>query len=175
MNLSRYWPLAFLLLGLAGCSGSSTVPPAGGKSAAEWVESGNKALARNDVDQALANFSSAVEAQPDSARARERRAAAFRQKKQFERARSDCNEALKIDAKFAAAYFMRGLVEKDSDETEKALDDFTKALETGPDRVDVLIARGRLYHSMAHASVKPDDIASNLAKASKDFDQAVKQ
>ena len=173
-NLSRYWPLAILLLGLAGCSGSSTASPSGGKSAAELIESGNAALARGDLDQALADFSTAVDAQPDSALARERRAAVFLQMKKFDQALNDCNEALKIDGKFAPAYFTRGLAEKDLGDTEKAIEDFTKALDNGLERVDVLTARGALYHALAKASVKPDEAAKFLEKALKDFDRAVK-
>ena len=119
MNLSRYWPLAILLLGLAGCSGSSPASTSGGKSAAELIESGNAALARGDLDQALADFNSAVDAQADSALARERRAAAFLQMKKFDQALYDCDEALKIDGKLASAYFTRGLAEKNLGETRK--------------------------------------------------------
>ena len=157
MNLSRYWPLAIFLLGLAGCSGTSPASPSGGKSAAEQIESGNAALARGEPDQALLDFNAALDAQPDSALARERRAAAYLQLKKFDQALYDCDEALKIDGKLAAAYFTRGLAEKGLGETEKALVDFTKALDNGLARVDLLAARGAIYHSMAKASVKPDE------------------
>ena len=115
-----------------------------------------------------------MDAQPDSALARERRAAAFLQMKKFDQAVYDCNEALKIDGKLASAYFTRGLAEKNLGDTEKALEDFTKALDNGLDRIDVLTARGGLYHSLAKASVKPDEAAKFLEKALKDFDRAVK-
>ena len=67
----------------------------------------------------------------------------------FDQALNDCNEALKIDGKLASAYFTRGMAEKNLGDTEKALEDFTKALDNGLERVDVLTARGTLYHSMA--------------------------
>ena len=38
----------------------------------------------------------------------------------------------------------------------------------------MLSARGGLYHSMAKASVKPDEAAKFLQEALKDFDRAVK-
>ena len=108
INLSRYWPLAILLLGLAGCSGSSTASTPGGKSAAELIESGNAALAQGELDEALADFNSALDVQPDSARARERRAAAFLQMKKFEQALNDCNAALKIDGKLGLGLLHAG-------------------------------------------------------------------
>ncbi len=172
MNLSRYWPLAILLLGMGGCNGTS--PASAGKSAAELIESGKTALARGETDQALADFGAAVDAQPDSALARERRADAFLRMKKFDQVLYDCAEALKIDAKFAAAYFTRGVAEKDLGETGKALEDFTKALDNGFAPVDVLTARGTLYHSMAKLSATPDDAAKMLAAALKDLDGAVK-
>ena len=131
------------------------------------IESGNAALARGDLDEALADFDSALDAQPESARARERRAATFLQVKKFDQAMNDCNEALKIDGKFASAYFTRGLAEKDLGDTEKALEDFTKAVDNGLERVDVLTARGALYHSLAkaRASLNPDEAAKDLEKA----------
>jgi len=174
MRISLSWLLAIMLLGLTGCSGSPRTSTKGGKSATEWIESGNAALARGDLDQALADFSSAKDAQSDSALARERRAAALRQLKKLDQALEDCNEALKIDGKLASAYFTRGLVEKDRDEPEKAISDFSKALDSGLERVDVLAARGLLYHSRANASVRSDEAASLMQMALKDFDQAIK-
>ncbi len=171
MNLSRYWPLVILLLVLTSCSGS---PPIGGRSAAELIESGNKALARGDLDQALADFNSALDAQADSAQARERRAATFLQMKKFDQALYDCNEALKIDGKLASAYFTRGQVEKNLGETGKALENFTKALDNGLEQVDVVADRGALYYSMAKTSTRPDETAKIMEKALNDFDRAIK-
>ncbi len=172
MDLSRYWPLAILLLALTGCGDSSTER----KSAAEWIESGQKALAEGNFNQAISDFTSAKEAQPDSAQAWERRAAAYLQMKKFDQAMSDCEEALKIDGKFATAFFTRGLVEKELDKQDNAIEDFTKALGSGLDRVVevmVLVARGTVYHSQANACVKSDEAAKILQKALKDFDRAI--
>ncbi len=175
MNLLHYWLLTILLLGLAGCSGSSTASTSAGKTPADLIESGNAALARRDFDEALADFDSVLDAQPESVRARERRAATFLQVKKFEQAINDCNAALKIDGKFASAYFTRGLAERDLGDTDKALEDFTKAVDNGLERVDVLTARGALYHSLAkaRASLNPDEAAKDLEKALGDFDRAL--
>ena len=173
-NLSRSWPLTILLLGLAGCSGSSTASPSGAKAAANLIESGNAALARGNLDQALADFSSAVDAQRDSAKARERRAAVYLQMKKPDQAVNDCNEALKIDGKFAPAYYTLGLAERDRGDAGKAIENLTQALDNGLERVDVLNARGALYYAQAKAAAKPDAAAKILDKALKDFDRAVK-
>ena len=174
MKLSLCWPLAILLLGLAGCSDPSPASTTGEKSATELIESGNAAFGRGDLDQALAYFNRAMDAQADSARARERRAATFLQMKKFDQALYDCNEALKIDGKLAAAYFTRGQAEKNLGDTDRALEDFTKALDNGFDQVDVLLERGALYHSMAKAGARSDEAAKFMEKALKDFDRAIK-
>jgi tetratricopeptide (TPR) repeat protein len=174
MCLSRYWPLAILALGLTGCSGSSTASTPGGKSAAELIESGNAALGQGEFDEALADFNSALDVQPDSARAHERRAATYLQMKKFEQALNDCRAALRIDGKLAPAYFTQGLVERDLGYAERAIEDFTKALDNGLEQVEVLTARGEVYHSVANASLRSDEAAKALEKALKDFDRAVK-
>ena len=173
MIFSRYWPLAILLLGLAGCGGTTPASTSGGKSAAELIASGKAALDRGDTDQALADFNSALDVQPDSALARERRASVFLKMKKFDQAAYDCTEALKIDSKLAQAYFTRGLADEGLGDTDKALEDFTKALESGLDRIDVLTARGGIYYSKAKASAKPNEVAKFLEQALKDFDRAV--
>ncbi len=51
--------------------------------------------------------------------------------------------AIKINGKLAGAYFTRALAEKGRSEADKALDDFSKAIELGSERADMLAARGR--------------------------------
>ena len=172
MNFSRTWPLGILLLGLAGCGGTtSTRDPA--KLAAELMDQGDKSLAAGKLEEALADFTGAVDAQTDSAPARQRRAAVFLKMKQFDKAVVDCNDAVRIDGKLVAAYVTRALAEKGLGETDKALDDLAKALEVGNPQADVLATRGAIYYSMAKAVGKPDEAAQILEKALNDFDRAV--
>ncbi len=147
MRLSRYWPLSVLrgegglsLRPWGGCSciigrswfwwgdraggrewyrDSPAASTPAGKLAAEWIEHGNEALARGDLAQALDDFNKAVDAQPDSAKAHERRAAAYWQLKKPDQALNDCDLALRFDSKLASASFTRGLVERDLGESDK--------------------------------------------------------
>ncbi len=174
----HYWPLLVLVgaivpVGVMWYRDSPAASTPAGKLAAEWIEHGNEALARGDLAQALDDFNKAVDAQPDSAKAHERRAAAYWQLKKPDQALNDCDLALRFDSKLASASFTRGLVERDLGESDKALDDFTAALANGPEGVDVLTARGELYHSKAKAIVKSDDAAKVLDEALKDFNRAV--
>ena len=66
-----------------------------------------------------------------------------------------------------------GLAEKGLGETDKALEDLTKAVEAGNPQADALAARGAIYYSMAKAVGKPDEAAQILDKAQRDFDRAV--
>ncbi len=179
MSLSHYWSLTvipLLLIVSGGCNDSSTASPSGGKSPTDLIESGNAALASSDFAGALDDFNGAVDAQPESARAREGRAATYLQMKKFEQAVNDCDAALKLDGKLAAVYFTRGLAERGLGNTEKGIEDFGKALDNGRERVDVLTARGALYHGLAkaQANLNPDSAATNLGKALGDFDRAIK-
>jgi tetratricopeptide (TPR) repeat protein len=173
MRNLRYWPLMLLLLGLAGCSGAPAASTTRDKSA-ESIENGNAALARHEFDRALEEFTAAVDAQPDSALALERRAATYLHMKKFDSALIDCNNALKIDNKLAAAYIVRGEVETGHGDKEKAIDDFTKALEYGGERADVLTERGTIYYSQSKTCRVPDEAAKILQTAMKDFERAVK-
>ena len=144
------------------------------KSAAEFVESGKALLGRGEPDQALVEFDNALAQQADSAPAREGRAAAFLQLKRYDHAKYDCDEALKIDGKLASAYFIRGQIEKNLGETEKALEDYAKAIDNGLGGIDALMARGGLYCAQAKAAARPDETAKLLQKAIQDLDRAVK-
>jgi tetratricopeptide (TPR) repeat protein len=174
MRILRFYPLAFLLLGVAGCSGVSPASTTPTKSAAEWIESGNQALVKGALDQAFDDFTKAADAQSDSAIPLERRAATSLRMGKYDQALSDCNAALKIDGKFAAAYFLRGQVENHQRDKERAVDDLTKAVDNGLERADVLVERGEIYHSQAKACRYPGEAAKLLQKAVADFDRAVK-
>ena len=58
--------VAAAALALGGCSGSPTVTPPQGKSAAEWISEGDKRLAEKHWDDALADFDGAVDSDSDS-------------------------------------------------------------------------------------------------------------
>src|ERR1041385_4021786 len=71
----------------------------------------NRAIAyrqKNDLDNALSDYSDAIKINPKHARAFNNRGTMYKEKGALERAIADFSEAIRLDAKFAAAYFNRG-------------------------------------------------------------------
>ena len=166
--------VAAAALALGGCSGSPTVTPPQGKSAAEWISEGDKRLAEKHWDDALADFDSAVDSDSDSAEARERRGLAYLRLGKLDKAVNDCSAALKVNGKLTDAYFVRGQAEQRLGASDKAAADFSAALDTNPDRADILTARAALYQQIAAAAIDREQARKWLDGALKDFEIALK-
>ena len=105
--------------------GAAALPrhrPPGENRAAEWIESGNAALGPGRPRPGPGRFNSAVNCRPDSAAGLANAVPRPSwQMKKFEQAMADCNEALKIDDKFASAYFHAGTGGKERGERKRPL------------------------------------------------------
>ncbi len=53
-------------------------------------------------------------------------------KREFDKALSDYNEAIKIDPRYAQAYYNRGLVQMEKKDYDKAIADFSEAIRLDP-------------------------------------------
>jgi tetratricopeptide (TPR) repeat protein len=168
-----YWSLAATALLLSGgCFGRNAATRTPGKSSAQWIADGDKLLADAKLEDALAAFDSAVDTDPDSAQARQRRAVAYVRLGKPDRAVEDCDAALKLDGKLTDAHYTRGEAQKQLGATDKAVADFSRALDRSPDRADILAARAKLYQQMAAADNQ--QARKWLDLALKDFDKALK-
>lgn len=83
-----------------------------------WLEHGE------NIDQALADLQEALMRGHPTASLLTSRARAWLRKQQFEQAVTDCNEAIRLDADFALAYFLRGEASAELGLHEQALDNF---------------------------------------------------
>src|SRR5262245_46619790 len=84
----------------------------------------NRAIAyrqKNDLDNALSDYSDAIKINPKHARAFNNRGTIYKEKGDLDRAIADFSEAIRLDAKFTAAYFNRGNAYDDKGDAEKAL------------------------------------------------------
>jgi len=86
---------------------------------------------KGQYDEAISDFTKAIEIDPRSAEAYAKRGWAYSAKNQFDKAISDLNKALEINPKFAGAYAIRGLAYFSKNEIEKAWNDINKAQEMG--------------------------------------------
>jgi tetratricopeptide (TPR) repeat protein len=95
-------------------------------------------------DQALRDFSRAIELEPGRASTYVKRSVTHAAMGSFKEAVSDCNRALDIDPRFAPAYLARGMASFRAGDRESAKADFERAREldraseVGADARDIL-------------------------------------
>jgi len=78
----------------------------------------------------------------------------------------DCDEALQVEPRVAAAHFNRGLALRMMDEYPKAADEFTKALELSPNQTEARFRRGIVWFYMEEYGLALGDFLDlNLATA----------
>jgi tetratricopeptide (TPR) repeat protein len=70
----------------------------------------------------------------------------FYQKRDYDKAISDFNEAIRLDPNYARAYNNRGIVYGDKKEYDKAISDFNEAIRLDPNSAMAYDNRGNAYH-----------------------------
>lgn len=90
-----------------------------------WMDTGNP-------DQAIADYSLAIQVNPKDGAAYHNRGLAWKEKKNPEKAIADFTTAVTINPRDADSYFDRGNIRFDNNELDKAIADFTKAVEADP-------------------------------------------
>jgi tetratricopeptide (TPR) repeat protein len=66
-------------------------------------------------------------------------------KKEYDSAKRDYSEAVRLDPKFAFAYISRGDVHRKKKEYDKAIEDYTEAIRIRPDDPGCYVSRGLTY------------------------------
>jgi tetratricopeptide (TPR) repeat protein len=98
-----------------------------------------------DIDRAIANFSKAIEIDPDYAEAYHQRGRAYYYKGQFDKALSDYNKVLEIYRNYPSAYCNRGLVYYMRGQYDQAIVDCSKAIKIDPRMAAAYNCRGLAY------------------------------
>jgi len=94
----------------------------------------NRGLAYDDkgqYDQAISDYSKAIEINPGLAEAYINRGNAYSKKGQYDKAISDYSKAIEINPKYADAYINRGLAHNSLGNYNSACDDWLKACKLG--------------------------------------------
>jgi tetratricopeptide (TPR) repeat protein len=112
---------------------------------------------------ALPYFDAQVRANPKDAFALAHRGRAWHEKREYEKALADLNEAIRLDADRSAWYGNRGLVYDRLGQYDRAIGDYGEAL-----RRDPLDAQSYHNRGLAHRATKADTQAIN------DFSQAIR-
>ena len=90
---------------------------------------GNFMMILGQIDEALKDYSRAIELSPNNAAAYTNRGVAYGEKGEFDLAIEDYFSALKINPDFANAYNNRGYTYVEKDEIERAIKDLDKAVQ----------------------------------------------
>jgi tetratricopeptide (TPR) repeat protein len=106
-----------------------------GKDAAFYVNRGNDSANKGKYDQAISDYTKALEINPMHAEAYNNRGLAYGQKGQYDQAISDFNKALEINPRDAEAYNNRGTAYGRKGQNDEAISDYSKAIEIDPESV----------------------------------------
>ena len=112
-------------------------------------------------DQAIADFTKAIEINPRFAYAYYNRGNAYGRKGHYDQAISDFTKAIEIDSRFAMPYFSRGYAYGCKGQHDKAISDYNKAIEINPRYAEAHSNRGVAY-----------DAKGNMKKACSDWKRA---
>ncbi|GHU59519.1 hypothetical protein FACS1894133_6470 [Clostridia bacterium] len=98
-----------------------------------------------EYDEAIANYTKAIELNPDYAMAYNSRGFAYRNLGEYDKAIADYTKAIELKPDYARAYFNRGYAFDDKGEYDKAIADYTKAIEFKPDYAVAYYNRGCVF------------------------------
>jgi len=145
-----------LMSGLLSCSspGSTSVPAStpitsepktASTPASPALENYNRGCAlfgEGKHDEAIAEYTKAIELDPNYAHAYNNRGVAYKNKGQYELAIADYNRAIELDPNYAHAYYNRGVAYKNREQYELAIADYSKAIELDPEDSSVWNSKG---------------------------------
>jgi len=114
--------------------------------AEEYYELGNAYAEKGQYDQAISNYTKAIELNPGYAEAYNNRGGAYDNKRQHDHAIADYTKAIELNPNLAEAYSNRGSAYGDRGQHDQAISDLTKAIELNPKYADIYSNRGVTYY-----------------------------
>jgi len=115
------------------------------KDAAFYFNRGNDYVDKGKYDQAISDYTKALEINPRYFWAYVNRGTTYGRKGQYNEAISDFTKALEINPRYAAAYYNRGLAYHNRGQYDEAISDYNKALEIDPRDALAYCNRGFAY------------------------------
>ncbi len=110
-----------------------------------YLTHGNAYKAKDELDQAISDYTKAIEINPRDPNAYSIRGDTYCMQKKYDQAISDCEKAIEIDPRFAEAYFTRGNAFCMQKEYDQGILDLNKALEISPRFAKAYRSRGIAY------------------------------
>jgi tetratricopeptide (TPR) repeat protein len=100
-----------------------------------------------DYDNAIADFTQAINLDPDNVYAYNGRGFAYSIKGDYDNAIADYTQAIKLNPDDPTAYYFRGLAYRDKGDYDRAITDFTHVIRLDPNDAEVYTNRGVAYDS----------------------------
>jgi len=118
--------------------------PAAAASQADW-----DACKGDDPDRSIAACTRIIQGRGETAKnsaiAQHKRGLAYRNKGDFDRAIADLSEAIRLDPKYAEAYYGRGLAYGNKGDLDRAIADYSEAIRLDPKLAAAYNNRGNAY------------------------------
>jgi tetratricopeptide (TPR) repeat protein len=108
---------------------------------------GNAYHDKKDYGRAIADYTKAIEIDPNNANAYKNRGDAYDDEKDYDRAIADYTKAIEIDPKYANVHYNRGLTYSNKKDYDRAIADYTKAIEIDPNYGNTFFKRGNAYYA----------------------------
>ena len=155
------------------------------QSKSKYGDMGLEEYEKGNYQEAIENFTRAIESHPDDAFLYNNRGLATyygaKKAKEYKKAISDYSKAIKLKPDYAVAYNNRGLAYfkrggwTNTGPFDKAISDFTKAIELKPDYLDAYYNRGLTHTHFLHYYSKPftEDTVDRFNKATADFNKVL--
>jgi len=100
---------------------------------------------KSRYDQAVNNFTKAIEVNPADAEVYYNRGNAYYNKSQYRKAISDYTKAIELNPNYSKAYYNRGLAFYHTDQYELAINEFSRAIKINPNYAEAYDNRGFTY------------------------------
>lgn len=111
----------------------------------EFYNLGSAHLQNNEYEQAISNYTKAIEMAPNMAKAYYNRGNAYIAQGLFDKAVLDYTKAIAINPGFTEAYYDRGLNYAMKGEYDRAIQDYNKVIEMAPKMAKAYYNRGNAY------------------------------
>jgi tetratricopeptide (TPR) repeat protein len=109
---------------------------------------GDGYLDNGNYDQAIAEYTQAIELDPSLTSYYYNRGLAYRGKADYENAKSDFSQVIKMNPEDGEAYYQRGLNYSTKGDFELAVADYTKAIQFGSEKAYAYTNRGLAYENL---------------------------
>ena len=140
MKVNRLIVLALLATLLVSAIGCGTAP----SDAQSHLERANEYTDAEEWSKAIAEYTEALELDPNNARAYNNRATAYSRRGQVDQAIADCTKAIELDPNLSMAYYNRAVAYAEQGKKAEAISDLEEYIAVSQDPYVVQLANGLL-------------------------------